>query len=133
MKLLTAQQLARLRANGLRQQHRKGTPAELDFQPVVKLFTPDGTATWLLTENRRQQVMPEQPATSDGRSSRRMEVYRTKSTPKSAWRASTGGRPPFERGRAGRINGSISAHRSSGSSFLAMPTRSGHMANQRFC
>ena len=24
--------------------------AEIDFRPVVKLFTPDGAATWLLTE-----------------------------------------------------------------------------------
>jgi hypothetical protein len=28
----------------------KGTPAELDFSPVVKLFNPCGAATWLLTE-----------------------------------------------------------------------------------
>lgn len=28
----------------------KGTPDEIDFAPVVKLFNPCGAATWLLTE-----------------------------------------------------------------------------------
>jgi len=28
----------------------RGTTGEIDFQPVVKLFTPDGGCTWLLTE-----------------------------------------------------------------------------------
>ena len=28
----------------------KGTPIEIDFFPVVKLFHPCGAATWLLTE-----------------------------------------------------------------------------------
>jgi len=50
MKLLTSAQRAKLLDNGRRQAAVKGTPAELDFQPVVKLFTPDAQCTWLLTE-----------------------------------------------------------------------------------
>jgi hypothetical protein len=29
---------------------RRGTDNEIDFYPIVKLFTPDGACTWLLTE-----------------------------------------------------------------------------------
>lgn len=36
--------------NGRQQAAVKGTADERDFHPVVKLFTPDGAATWLLTE-----------------------------------------------------------------------------------
>lgn len=36
--------------NGCRQLPLRGTPRELDFVPVVKLFTPDAGAIWLLTE-----------------------------------------------------------------------------------
>lgn len=50
MKLLTRSHLSQLLDNGRRQAAVKGTPEELDFWPVVKLFTPDGSATWLLTE-----------------------------------------------------------------------------------
>jgi hypothetical protein len=50
MKLLTSAQRAKLLDNGRRQAAVKGTPAELDFRPVVKLFNPCGAATWLLTE-----------------------------------------------------------------------------------
>lgn len=50
MELLTKTQHDTLIDNGRRQQHVKGTAAEIDFEPVVKLFTPDGAATWLLTE-----------------------------------------------------------------------------------
>jgi DUF2958 family protein len=50
MKLLTAAQRAKLIDNGRRQAAVKGTPNELDFEPVVKLFNPCGAATWLLTE-----------------------------------------------------------------------------------
>ena len=50
MLLLTARDTARLKANGRRQKPRKGTSGELDFIPSVKLFLPDGVATWLLTE-----------------------------------------------------------------------------------
>jgi hypothetical protein len=50
MKLLTSAQRAKLLENGRRQAAVKGTPAEIDFFPVVKLFDPCGAATWLLTE-----------------------------------------------------------------------------------
>jgi len=50
MKLLTMSQRAKLLDNGRRQAAVKGTSAELDFPPVVKLFDPCGAATWLLTE-----------------------------------------------------------------------------------
>ena len=50
MTLITKAQLAKLAANGRRQAAVKGTPDEIDFQPVVKLFDPCGAGTWLLTE-----------------------------------------------------------------------------------
>lgn len=50
MKLLTKELRERLLQNGRLQSAVKGTDAELDFFPVVKLFTPDGPCTWLLTE-----------------------------------------------------------------------------------
>lgn len=50
MKLLTQALRARLLDNGRRQAAVKGTPGEIDFVPVVKLFNPCGAATWLLTE-----------------------------------------------------------------------------------
>jgi hypothetical protein len=50
VKLLTSAQRAKLLDNGRRQAAVKGTPHELDLEPVVKLFDPCGAATWLLTE-----------------------------------------------------------------------------------
>lgn len=50
MKLLTRTQFAKLLDNGRRQAAVRGTPDELDFKPVVKLFNPCGVHTWLLTE-----------------------------------------------------------------------------------
>ena len=50
MKLLTQRQFDTLLDNGRRQAAVEGTPDELDFKPVVKLFNPCGAATWLLTE-----------------------------------------------------------------------------------
>ncbi len=50
MKLLTKEIRAKLIANGREQAKVKGTKAEKDFWPVVKLFYPAGPATWLLTE-----------------------------------------------------------------------------------
>jgi hypothetical protein len=50
MKLLTQAQREQLLDNGRRQAAVKGTSAEIDFEPVVKLFNPCGAATWLLTE-----------------------------------------------------------------------------------
>jgi hypothetical protein len=57
MKLLTADIRQRLLGNGkLRQQREQEDAPEPDFWPVVKLFTPDGGCTWLLTE-----IDPEDP------------------------------------------------------------------------
>ena len=51
MKLLTQAIQERLLANGRTNNARRDQGlAELDFKPVVKLFTPDAGATWLLTE-----------------------------------------------------------------------------------
>jgi hypothetical protein len=56
MQLLTQQLREKLLANGRAQDPVRGTDDEIDFHPVVKLFTPDGAATWLLTE-----LDPEEP------------------------------------------------------------------------
>ena len=45
MKLLTTALIAQLIRNG-----EASREHEVDHQPVVKLFTPDANATWLLTE-----------------------------------------------------------------------------------
>jgi hypothetical protein len=50
MKLLTKELRQKLIENGRAQAKVKGTKAEKDFWPVVKLFYPAGAATWLLTE-----------------------------------------------------------------------------------
>ena len=50
MKLLTNTLRAQLLENGRRQQPVRGTADEMDFVPIVKLFTPDANCTWLLTE-----------------------------------------------------------------------------------
>ena len=50
MELLTDELKEQLLANGRQQAAVRGTDAEIDFFPVVKLFTPDAGATWLLTE-----------------------------------------------------------------------------------
>lgn len=50
MKLLTKEQTAKLQDNARRQAPVKGTPAEIDFEPIVRLFNAYGTGTWLLTE-----------------------------------------------------------------------------------
>src|SRR5580698_5109762 len=51
MKLITDSLTQQLLANGLAQREAiaKGDNA-IDFQPIVKLFTPDAQCTWLLTE-----------------------------------------------------------------------------------
>lgn len=61
MQLLTKDLRERLLANGRRQQPLRGTKEEIDFMPVVKLFTPDAGATWLLTE-----IDPDDPDTAFG-------------------------------------------------------------------
>ena len=51
MELITKAQTEQLLANGRAQRAAIDQDAgALDFKPVVKLFTPDGGATWLLTE-----------------------------------------------------------------------------------
>jgi hypothetical protein len=50
MQLLTQDLRNKLLANGRQQLPLRGTDGEIDFVPVVKLFTPDAGATWLLTE-----------------------------------------------------------------------------------
>lgn len=50
MKILTKNILDKLLANGRKQDEVRGTVEEMDFHPVVKLFTPDAGCTWLLTE-----------------------------------------------------------------------------------
>ena len=50
MELLTHAQREQLLANGYAQRAAQEAGDELDFQPVVKLFTPVTNATWLLTE-----------------------------------------------------------------------------------
>jgi hypothetical protein len=47
---------SQLLANGHQQQPVRGTDEEIDFEPVVKLFTPWGGANWLLTE-----IEPDEP------------------------------------------------------------------------
>jgi Protein of unknown function (DUF2958) len=56
MKLLTKSIREQLLANGRRQEPVRGTPDEIDFRPVVKLFMPDAGCTWLLSE-----LDPEEP------------------------------------------------------------------------
>ncbi len=51
MKLITSAQQQKLLENGRAQRAAIDRQDQaLDFEPVVKLFTPDGAATWLLTE-----------------------------------------------------------------------------------
>lgn len=42
--------IQKLTANHFSQEPVRGTPREIDFTPVVKIFNPFGAATWLLTE-----------------------------------------------------------------------------------
>lgn len=50
MTLITQAQRQKLLANGRRQKVAQEEDRSIDFKPVVKLFTPDARATWLLTE-----------------------------------------------------------------------------------
>ncbi|MEM6628858.1 MAG: DUF2958 domain-containing protein [Bacteroidota bacterium] len=47
MKLLTQALFNKLLENGRAQNPVRGTKDEIDFKPVVKLFTPDANCTWL--------------------------------------------------------------------------------------
>ena len=48
--LLRPESRVQLLLNARKQAPLKGTRREQDFEPVCKLFTPFGAATWLLTE-----------------------------------------------------------------------------------
>jgi hypothetical protein len=50
MTLLTPDIQARLLENGRKQGPVRGTQDQIDFQPVVKIFAPGASLTWLLTE-----------------------------------------------------------------------------------
>lgn len=51
MKLLTDYQRERLLANGrIKRRMDEEGEADVDFYPVVKLFTPDANCTWILTD-----------------------------------------------------------------------------------
>jgi hypothetical protein len=50
MLTLSNAQLDLLLANGRLQATARGTAREYDFRPVLKLFTPDAAATWLISE-----------------------------------------------------------------------------------
>ena len=51
MRLITSAQRQKLLENGRAQRAAIDRQDQaIDFEPVVKLFTPDGNATWLLTE-----------------------------------------------------------------------------------
>jgi hypothetical protein len=51
MQLITSAQREKLLENGRAQRAAIDQQDQaIDFEPVVKLFTPDGNATWLLTE-----------------------------------------------------------------------------------
>jgi Protein of unknown function (DUF2958) len=56
MELITAELRERLLEQGRKQAPVRGTSDEIDFRPVVKLFTPDANCTWLLSE-----IDPENP------------------------------------------------------------------------
>jgi len=61
MKLFTKEFCNTLLTNGRKQDPVRGTPQEIDFFPVLKLFTPDAACTWLLTE-----IEAENPAIAFG-------------------------------------------------------------------
>ena len=62
MQLFTSEQHRQLLANGTTNRDRQAQGLnELDLKPVVKLFTADGAATWLLTE-----IIPDEPSIAVG-------------------------------------------------------------------
>ena len=57
MKLITETQRKRLLNNGKTSAHARLKNGNVpDFVPVVKLFTPDANATWLLTDSINETV-----------------------------------------------------------------------------
>lgn len=62
MKLITSEQREQLLANGKANHERQEQGLDpIDFKPVIKLFTPDAGATWLLTE-----IDPDEPEIAFG-------------------------------------------------------------------
>ena len=55
-KLMTKAHREQLEKNGIAQRQARDRREYIDFPPVVKLFTPDAGATWLLSE-----VYPDDP------------------------------------------------------------------------
>lgn len=47
--------LQQLNDNGRRQRSVRGTALQIDFFPVIRLFTPDADAVWLITEQDPDQ------------------------------------------------------------------------------
>lgn len=56
MKLIPQLLLTKLIDNAKRQDAVRGTGQELDLEPVIKLFTPDSAATWLITEAEEDET-----------------------------------------------------------------------------
>lgn len=50
MKLYTKAQFAKLLKNGVEQRKASLKDEYVDHKPVIKLFTPDASATWLISE-----------------------------------------------------------------------------------
>ena len=50
MKLFTKDQEKKLLSNGKKQYEKGKISQSIDFKPVVRLFLPEGGATWLITE-----------------------------------------------------------------------------------
>ena len=72
MTLLTPAQRRQLLANGTAQRAATDQGNALDFYPVVKLFTPDANATWLLTE-----LDPDDPDLAFGLCDLGLELYQS--------------------------------------------------------
>lgn len=50
LKVMRPEDVQQLVINWQEQHPRKGTPLEMDYKPVCKLFLPWASATWLVTE-----------------------------------------------------------------------------------
>jgi hypothetical protein len=108
------------------------SPARLSFSKMRRCKA-SHTPALCQARSLRQQVMPEQWATSNGRCSQGIAVYRTKRIPVSASRAPTGGRPPRGRAGSGGMSRAISAQSVSGRSCLAISQARPNMVNKWFC
>jgi len=76
MKLFTKSQIEQLTKNGRENAEKVAAGGDdIDFYPVVKLFTPDGAATWLLSE-----IFPNDPDIASLRANKRETTTRLKFT-----------------------------------------------------